>query len=166
MTTSPAEPVPAAAPPAAGDEPTTPRTATTAPADAEAAAQPGTGTAETEAAETEAAVTEAAETGNSAGAEGTGGPEEAAAPAPAAPEAKVTDIVAGQGGVLTDEVGVVTGELTLRTELAGRDAVVHVQYKEAEEWYTVTGAKATLTDPADVEAIHTVVVGILNRPEA
>ena len=156
MTTSPAEPVPAAAPPAAGDEPTTPKTATTAPADAEAAAQPGTGTAETE----------AAETGNSAGAEGTGGPEEAAAPAPAAPEAKVTDIVAGQGGVLTDEVGVVTGELTLRTELAGRDAVVHVQYKEAEEWYTVTGAKATLTDPADVEAIHTVVVGILNRPEA
>ena len=97
-------------------------------------------------------------------------PEEPAAAEPAAAEpaaasTPTTDIVAGPGGVMTDEVGVVTGELTLRTELVGDDAVVRVQYKEADEWYTVTGAKAVLHDRADVEAIHAVVAGILNRPE-
>ncbi|MEV4351925.1 hypothetical protein AB0J83_46320 [Actinoplanes sp. NPDC049596] len=83
----------------------------------------------------------------------------------AAPAVPTTDIVAGPGGVMTDEVGVVTGDLTLRTELTGPDAVVRVQYKDADEWYTVTGAKATLKDPADAEALHIVVSGILNRPE-
>ncbi|SNY04136.1 hypothetical protein [Paractinoplanes atraurantiacus] len=90
---------------------------------------------------------------------------EAPAAEPTAPAALTTDIVAGQGGVMTDEVGVVTGDLTLRTEVTGNDAVVRVQYKDADEWYTVTGAKATLKDPADAEAIHIVVSGILNRPE-
>ncbi|MBU2663337.1 hypothetical protein KOI35_07420 [Actinoplanes bogorensis] len=66
---------------------------------------------------------------------------------------------------MTDEVGVVTGDLTLRTEVTGSEVVVHVQYKDADEWYVVTGAKATLRDPADIEAVHAVVVGILNRPE-
>ena len=66
---------------------------------------------------------------------------------------------------MTDEVGVVTGDLTLRTEVDGYDVTVRVQYKDADEWYTVTGAKAPLHDPKDAEAIHAVVVGILNRPE-
>ena len=92
-------------------------------------------------------------------------PEEPVAAEPAPAAAPTTDIVAGPGGVMTDEVGVVTGDLTLRTELVGDDAVVRVQYKEADEWYTVTGAKAVLHDRADVEAIHAVVAGILNRPE-
>ncbi|GAA2643842.1 hypothetical protein [Paractinoplanes durhamensis] len=66
---------------------------------------------------------------------------------------------------MTDEVGVVTGDLTLKTEVSGNDVVVRVQYQEAEEWYVVTGAKATIKDPADAAAIHQIVVGILNRPE-
>ena len=32
------------------------------------------------------------------------------------PPAKQSDLTAGPGGVMTDEVGVVTGDLTLRTE--------------------------------------------------
>ena len=76
-----------------------------------------------------------------------------------------TDITAGPGGVMTDEVGVVTGDLTLRTELADRQAILRVQYQEAEEWYTVTGGRADLTDPADVQAVHQIAVGLLNRPE-
>ena len=76
-----------------------------------------------------------------------------------------TDITAGPGGVMTDEVGVITGELTLRTELSGAHVVVRAQYKDADEWYAVTGAKAELKDPADLVAVHTVVVGILHRPE-
>ncbi len=81
-------------------------------------------------------------------------------------EQKTTDITAGPGGVMTDEVGVVTGELTLRTEVDdGGEAVVKVQYKDAAEWYTVTGAKAHLADPKDIDAVHAIAVGLLNRPE-
>ncbi|WP_405148692.1 hypothetical protein OG589_12010 [Sphaerisporangium sp. NBC_01403] len=40
---------------------------------------------------------------------------------------------------MTDEVGVVTGDLTVVTELIGDQAHIRVQYTGAEEWYTVTG---------------------------
>lgn len=84
----------------------------------------------------------------------------------AAAAALTTDIMAGPGGVMTDEVGVVTGELTLRSEVdATGAALVRVQYKDAEEWYVVTGTKTHLRDPADIAAVHAVAVGILNRPE-
>ncbi len=74
-----------------------------------------------------------------------------------------TDIVAGPGGVMTDEVGVVTGELTLRTETADGKITVRVQYREADEWYTVTGGRTTESDPA--AAVHENAVGLLHRPE-
>lgn len=79
---------------------------------------------------------------------------------------RTADIVAGPGGVMTDEVGVITGELTLRTELddAGQ-LTLRVQYREADEWYAVTGGRASLADPRDVDAVHTIATGLLNRPE-
>jgi hypothetical protein len=79
---------------------------------------------------------------------------------------RTADIVAGPGGVMTDEVGVITGELTLRTELddAGQ-LTLRVQYREADEWYVVTGGRASLADPRDVDAVHTIATGLLNRPE-
>jgi hypothetical protein len=74
------------------------------------------------------------------------------------------DIVAGPGGVMTDEVGVVTGDLTVRSEIADDTYVLKVQYTGAEEWYTVTGA--TTEAPAEAEeALHTLAVALLNRPE-
>lgn len=76
----------------------------------------------------------------------------------------ITDIIAGPGGVMTDEVGVVTGDLTVRTEYVNGRVSVRVQYKDADEWYAVTGASAPLADPAGVEAVHRIVVGLLNRP--
>lgn len=80
-------------------------------------------------------------------------------------DSKTSDLVPGPGGVMTDEVGVITGDLTLRSELDGDKLTLRVQYKEADEWYKVTGGKATLKDPADLEAVHQVVVGVLNRPQ-
>lgn len=81
-------------------------------------------------------------------------------------EQLTADITAGPGGVMTDEVGVVTGDLTLRTDVEGAgQAVVRVQYKDADEWYTVTGGRASLKDPADAKAVHDIAVGLLNRPE-
>jgi len=76
-----------------------------------------------------------------------------------------TDIVPGPGGVMTDEVGVVTGDLTLRSELAAGEVTLRVQYKDAAEWYVVTGGRARLADPADLDAVHAIAVGLLNRPE-
>ena len=78
---------------------------------------------------------------------------------------ETTDITAGPGGVMTDEVGVITGDLTLRSELADGEVTLRVQYKEAEEWYVVTGGRAPLADPADLRAVHRIAVGLLNRPE-
>jgi hypothetical protein len=78
---------------------------------------------------------------------------------------KTTDITAGPGGVMTDDVGVITGDLTLRSVAADGQVTVRVQYKDADEWYTVTGGKAPLKDEADLDAVHTIVTGILNRPE-
>jgi hypothetical protein len=86
-------------------------------------------------------------------------------PPAAKADSRTTDITAGPGGVMTDEVGVITGDLTIRTDVADGTATVHIQYKDADEWYQVTGAKATLTDPAGIDAVHTIVVGVLNRPE-
>jgi hypothetical protein len=78
---------------------------------------------------------------------------------------KVSGITPGPGGVMTDEVGVVTGELTLRTEVDDqRRLVLRVQYKDADEWYTVTGGRATLADARDLDAVHEIAVGLLNRP--
>jgi hypothetical protein len=65
---------------------------------------------------------------------------------------------------MTDEVGVVTGDLTLRTELDGGEVVLRVQYREAAEWYVVTGGRAALHDPADIDAVHAIATGLLNRP--
>ena len=79
-------------------------------------------------------------------------------------ESRTADVNA-PGGVMTDEVGVVTGELTLRTDLAGDEVTLHVQYKEAEEWYAVTGGHVKLRDPADLDAVHTLFAALLHRPE-
>ena len=85
--------------------------------------------------------------------------------APAGPRQRVADITAGPGGVMTDEVGVVTGELTLRTEYADGQITLSVQYQDADEWYAVTGGRAPLADPAGLDAVHTIAVALLNRPE-
>jgi hypothetical protein len=77
----------------------------------------------------------------------------------------VTDIVPGPGGVMTDEVGVVTGELTLKTTLAGTTAETSVQYKGAAEWYKVTGGSVSLVTADDLTAVHQLAVGLLHRPQ-
>ncbi|MGS2612967.1 hypothetical protein ACVCAH_00300 [Micromonospora sp. LZ34] len=81
------------------------------------------------------------------------------------PQQRTADVVPGPGGVMTDEVGVVTGELTLRTEYADGQVTLRVQYKDADEWYVVTGGRTPLADPAGLDAVHAIAVALLNRPE-
>ncbi|ABP52706.1 hypothetical protein [Salinispora tropica] len=78
---------------------------------------------------------------------------------------RTAEIVPGPGGVMTDEVGVITGELTLRTEYLDGQVALRVQYREADEWYVVTGGRATLPDPAGLDAVHAIAVALLDRPD-
>jgi hypothetical protein len=70
----------------------------------------------------------------------------------------------GPGGVMTEEVGTVTGDLNLRTEatLDGQ-VVLRVQYLGAEEWYTVAGGRYRLANPARAGQLHQAAVDLLTR---
>lgn len=77
---------------------------------------------------------------------------------------RTTDVDA-PGGVMTDEVGVITGALTLRSELSGGRVVLRVQYRDAGEWYAVTNGTVPATDPGALDAVHATAVAVLHRPE-
>jgi hypothetical protein len=77
-----------------------------------------------------------------------------------------TDFPAPKGGVMTDEVGAITGDLTLRTEVDDQGCFVHrVQYKDADEWYAVTGLPAGHSD-ADIEVVHAQALAQVSGPAA
>ncbi|MEU7556154.1 hypothetical protein AB0B01_28135 [Streptomyces sp. NPDC044571] len=63
-------------------------------------------------------------------------------------------VAAGPGGAMTDEVGVITGPVTVRTTVAAGGLVrIEIQYTDAEEWYTLTGSPVPHHGrPADVHA--------------
>lgn len=78
--------------------------------------------------------------------------------------ARTTDFVAPPGGVMTDEVGTITGDLTLKTELTADGAVqVLVQYLGAAEWYRVTGAPTSLPPDTTLDALHERILNELRR---
>ncbi|MGW5401055.1 hypothetical protein [Streptomyces sp. NPDC003952] len=83
-------------------------------------------------------------------------PDRGAVPEGAVP---LTDHVkACPGGAMTDEVGVITSDVTLTTEPGpGGTASVRIQYTSAEEWYTLTGSPAPLP-PGGLAAFHKGVV--------
>jgi hypothetical protein len=71
-----------------------------------------------------------------------------------------------RGGVMTKEVGVITGELELHTTAdADGTLTLRVRYAGAAEWYTVPGGPYRLHDPRDHEVLHEVVIGLLHRPQ-
>ncbi len=82
-------------------------------------------------------------------------------------ERRSTDITNNTGGgVMTDEVGAVTGELSLRSDLhADSTVALLVQYREADEWYTVTGGTCRIRVAEDLDAVHALAVGLLDRGE-
>ena len=70
-----------------------------------------------------------------------------------------TDFTAGPGGVMTDEVGVITGDLTLLTTVDSDGGVSQrVQYQQADEWYHVTGAATRLPAGSTIDEIHSMTV--------
>ncbi|MFR9727986.1 hypothetical protein ACL03H_02075 [Saccharopolyspora sp. MS10] len=77
-----------------------------------------------------------------------------------------TTITAPPEGVMTDEVGTITGDLELRTTRApAGEIAVHVRYAGARDWYRIAAAEVRVHDPADHEAVHRALAGVLHRPE-
>ena len=74
----------------------------------------------------------------------------------------VTGFAPGPGGVLTDEAGVLGGELTLHTEVRpDGGAVLSVSDTGGDDWYTVTGGYYQLDDLSRAEDLHTAAVALL-----
>jgi hypothetical protein len=72
---------------------------------------------------------------------------------------RTTDFTAGPGGVMTDEVGVVTGDLTLKTTVDSDGEVVQlVQYQQAAEWYHVTGGPTRLPEGQSIDTVQATTV--------
>ena len=74
------------------------------------------------------------------------------------------------GGVMTEEVGAVTGDLEVATRpLAAEGIEVTVRYAGAEEWYTVEGSPIELDNarslaPPKLGELHESVVRQLTTP--
>jgi hypothetical protein len=72
-----------------------------------------------------------------------------------------------RGGLMTREVGVISGELELHTAADPDDGTLtlRVRYAGAAEWYTLDGGPYRLHDPRDHEVLHDVLVDLLHRPQ-
>ncbi|GAA4610880.1 hypothetical protein [Saccharopolyspora hordei] len=75
-----------------------------------------------------------------------------------------SSIAAPPGGVMTDEVGVITGDLELATTCRDGAVEVWIRYAGADEWYRISAADCRLHDPRDHEALHHAVTAVLHRP--
>ncbi|MDX3025649.1 hypothetical protein [Streptomyces acidiscabies] len=73
---------------------------------------------------------------------------------PPRPEQFVSTVKAGPGGAMTDEVGVITGDLTIATRLlSDGHAGIAVQYTDSDEWYVLTGSPVPVP-PEGLSALH------------
>ncbi|MFJ1546592.1 hypothetical protein [Streptomyces sp. NPDC088246] len=67
-------------------------------------------------------------------------------------------VFSGHGGVLTDEVGVLSGDLTVHTTWADDTAQVTVQYTGAIDWFTMSGSPVPCYSEDDSRRLHEAVV--------
>ncbi|WP_433579945.1 hypothetical protein [Nocardia brasiliensis] len=77
-----------------------------------------------------------------------------------------TTLTAAPGGIMTDEVGVITGEVEIRSTVtdAGH-ASAQTRYAGADEWYTITEAAEHLGSPTELPIYHTKLVAKYLGPE-
>ena len=67
-------------------------------------------------------------------------------------------------GVMTEEVGVISGELELVTSCDDEGYLtLRITYVGAEEWYTLPGKEYRLHDARDHEVVHRLLVAVLER---
>ncbi|MGW1818470.1 hypothetical protein ACWCQM_33485 [Streptomyces sp. NPDC002125] len=67
-------------------------------------------------------------------------------------------VFAGTGGVRTEEVGVVSGDLTVHTTWTEGQAEVAVQYSGASDWFTLAGSPVPCRSEEESRTFHQSVV--------
>ncbi len=72
-------------------------------------------------------------------------------------------IFSGSGGVLTDEMGAITGELSVHTTWAGGQADITVQYVGAGDWFTLAGSPVPAADEDTARDLHQSAVEAVKR---
>ncbi|MFJ5723170.1 hypothetical protein [Streptomyces sp. NPDC093149] len=75
-------------------------------------------------------------------------------------------VFSGHGGVLTEEVGVLSGDLTVHTTWADDMAQVTVQYTGAIDWFTMSGSPVPCCSEDDSRRLHDAVVRSVREGEA
>ncbi|CAN7529195.1 hypothetical protein [Rossellomorea sp. LjRoot5] len=78
---------------------------------------------------------------------------------------KKSTVFTATHGVMTSEVGVISGELELVTA-CDEDGVLKlsITYVGAEEWYSLPGEEYRLHDVRDHEIVHKMLATVLERP--
>lgn len=72
-------------------------------------------------------------------------------------------LTAPPGGIMTDEVGVITGDLEIATRYDGGDVTVWLRYAGADEWYRIAAADCHLHDERDHRSLHSALAAVLHR---
>jgi hypothetical protein len=67
-------------------------------------------------------------------------------------------VFTGRGGVRTDEAGIITGDLTVRTTWHGREADVTVQHTGTSTRFTLTGSPVPCRSERHSRELHQAVV--------
>ncbi|MER5641249.1 hypothetical protein ABT095_30425 [Kitasatospora sp. NPDC002227] len=67
-------------------------------------------------------------------------------------------IHAGHGGVTTEEIGPITGDLTLHTMWIDGEARLTIQYTGSIDWFTVAGSPVPAADEATARNVHQAMV--------
>ncbi|KQR99638.1 hypothetical protein ASG12_02235 [Williamsia sp. Leaf354] len=76
-----------------------------------------------------------------------------------APGELSTIVTAAPGGVMTDEVGVITGSVEIACRCDdGNRGIARVRYQDAGEWYTITDVARALSGPDELPDFHRSVV--------
>lgn len=77
---------------------------------------------------------------------------------------KKSTVFTATHGVMTTEVGVISGELELVTACDEDGALnLAITYAGAAEWYTLPGEEYRLYDVRDHEVVHEMLVRVLER---
>ncbi|MET9293928.1 hypothetical protein [Streptomyces sp. NPDC003077] len=63
-------------------------------------------------------------------------------------------VIAGAGGVATDEVGLINGDVTVHTTWTEGQAHLAVQYTGAQDWFTLRGSPVPAASEAESRALH------------
>ncbi|MET9431738.1 MULTISPECIES: hypothetical protein [unclassified Streptomyces] len=67
-------------------------------------------------------------------------------------------VFAGRGGVSTDTVGVITGELDVHTTWVDGEARVAVQHSGASDWFPMSGSPVPCSSEEASRVLHDAVV--------